>query len=243
MIETGSMNDQPQAFSPEALKFLRALKRNNDREWFQPRKEQFEAVLRNPMIELCGRLNKRLMTFAPDYVTDPAKAVFRIYRDTRFSNNKTPYKTHLAAVFSHRAMPRNYGAGFYFQVSLEKTGIGGGIYQPGPELLKKIREHVGTRFNEYESLMRKIRAKKVAGEFEGQPMTRVPKGWDPQHEAAELLKCRSLFFYAELPPETALSSALEDEITKRFRAIAPFVRLIDEAVIGSRSAASNAFFE
>lgn len=238
------MSGQPQAFSPEALKFLRALKRNNDREWFQPRKEQFEALLRNPMIELCARLNKRIMTFAPDYVSDPAKAVFRIYRDTRFSNNKTPYKTHLAAVFSHRAMPRNHGAGFYFQISLEKTGIGGGIYQPGPELLKKIREHVGAKFDEYESVIRKIHAKKVAGKFEGQPMTRVPKGWDPQHEAAALLKCRSLFFYSELPPETALAETLEDEIAKRFRAITPFVKLIDEAVIGSRkNAAPNGFYE
>ena len=232
------MIDQPPAFSPDAMKFLRAMKRNNDREWFQPRKEQFEALLRNPMIELCGRLNKRLMTFAPDYVSDPAKAVFRIYRDTRFSNNKTPYKTHLAAVFSHRAMPRNHGAGFYFQISLEKTGIGGGIYQPPPELLKKIREHIGEKFGEYESTMRTVRAKEVAGEFEGQPMTRVPKGWDPEHEAAELLKCRSLFFYAELKPETALAPGLEEEITKRFRAIAPFVRLIDEAVTGSRKNAA-----
>ncbi len=238
------MNDTACAFTPEALKFLRALKRNNDREWFQPRKEKFDAVLRNPMIELCSRLNSQLMKFAPDYVSDPAKAVFRIYRDTRFSHNKIPYKTHLAAVFSHRAMPRNHGAGFYFQISPEKTGIGGGIYQPPPELLKQIREHIGTKFDRYDRLIRKIRAKEISGEFEGQPMTRVPKGWDPKHEAAELLKCRSLFFYSELAPEMAISEGFEDEITKRFRTIAPFVQLIDEAVIGTRkSVAPHAFFE
>ena len=231
------MKDLPQAFSTDALKFLRSLKRHNER------KEQFDALLRNPMIELCARLNTRLMTFAPDYVSDPAKAVFRIYRDTRFSNNKTPYKTHLAAVFSHRAMPRNYGAGFYFQISPEKTGIGGGIYQPGAELLKRIREHIGTESDVYENAIRKIQARKVAGTFAGQPMSRVPKGWDPKHPAAELLKCRSLFFYAELPPETAVSASLETELVSRFRVIAPFVRLIDEAVIGSRrNSAPNDFF-
>jgi uncharacterized protein (TIGR02453 family) len=221
-------------FSPEALKFLKALKRNNDREWFQPRKEEYERVLRNPMLDLLGRINVELMKFAPDYVTEPSKAIFRIYRDTRFAKDKTPYKTHVAAVFSHRAMPRNYGAGFYFQVSLEKVGIGGGIYQPPPDLLRKIREHLVEHYGDYQAVIRQVNAKKIAGAFEGQAMTRVPKGWCAEHEAAEMLKCRSLFFYAELPPETALQPGVEKEITSRFKAIAKFVQLIDQPIVGPK---------
>jgi uncharacterized protein (TIGR02453 family) len=221
-------------FPPESLKFLKALKRNNDREWFQPRKDEWERVLRAPMLELLARINLELMKFAPDYVTEPSKAIFRFYRDTRFSKDKSPYKTHMAAVFSHRAMPRNFGAGFYFQVSNEKVGIGGGIYQPPADLLRKIREHIAENHGEYRKTIRQVDARGIAGAFEGQPLTRVPKGWCSEHEAAELLKCRSLFFYAELPPETALTAGVEKEITSRFRVIAKFVQLLDQPIAGAK---------
>jgi uncharacterized protein (TIGR02453 family) len=228
------MNTPFPGFPPESLKFLKALKRNNKREWFQPRKDEFERVLRAPMLELLARINIELMKFAPDYAMEPAKAIFRFYRDTRFSKDKSPYKTHVAAVFSHRTMPRNQGAGFYFQVSLEKVGIGGGIYQPPPDLLRKIREHVAANHGEYRKVIRQVNARKIAGSFEGQPLTRVPKGWCSEHEAAELLKCRSFFFYAELPPETALGPGVEKEITSRFRAIARFVELLDQPIVGAK---------
>ncbi len=223
-------------FPPEALQFLRSLKRHNDREWFQPRKEKFEEVLRNPMLALLDHLNGSISKFAPDYVAEPSKAIFRIYRDTRFSKDKSPYKTHIAAVFSHRVLPRNHGAGFYFQISTDNVGIGGGIYQPGGDLLKKLREHIAANPAEYASVIRKIRAGGISGEFEGQPLTRVPKGWDPDHPAAELLKCRSLFFYASLPAETALEPRFAKEIATRFRAVAPLVRLLDQAILGGKLA-------
>ncbi len=215
------------------------MKRHNDREWFQPRKEQFEKLLRDPMLELLSRINIELMKFAPDYVAEPSKAIFRIYRDTRFSNDKSPYKTHLAAVFSHRVLPRNHGAGFYFQISNDKVGIGGGIYQPPADMLKTIRAHIAENPDAYEKAIREVNARKIAGRFEGQPLTRVPKGWPPDHAAAELLKCRSLFFYAELPPETALEPGLEKEITSRFRAIAKFVKLLDIPIVGRKQFALN----
>src|SRR5258708_37436010 len=86
-------------FSPDALTFLRALKRNNRRDWFQPRKEQYEAMIKAPMLELAGCLNAEFARFAPDSITPPEKVVYRIYRDTRFSPDKTLYKTHIAAMF------------------------------------------------------------------------------------------------------------------------------------------------
>src|SRR5689334_12173953 len=97
-------------FSPEALKFLRGLERNNRREWFQPRKEIFETQLKAPMMQLVEAVNAELLRFAPDHITDPKKAVYRIYRDTRFSADKTPYKTHLAAIFPHRALGKQSAA-------------------------------------------------------------------------------------------------------------------------------------
>ncbi len=228
------MTDSFPGFPPEALKFLRTLKKNNDREWFQAHKEQFETVLRDPMLHLLGRINDSLMKFAPDYVTEPSKAIFRIYRDTRFSKDKTPYKTHLAAVFSHRALPRNQGAGFYFQVAADKVGIGGGIYAPPPDLLRRIRDHVAEHYAQYQKAIREVNARKIAGAFEGQPLTRVPKSYSPEHPAADLLKCRSLFFYADLPPETMLEPQFEKEVTSRFKAISKFVQLLDQPIAGQK---------
>jgi uncharacterized protein (TIGR02453 family) len=94
-------------FPAEAIRFFRGLEKNNNREWFQPRKELFEEQVRGPMTDLVEELNQKLVRFAPDYVNDPRKAIFRTYRDTRFSADKTPYQTHIAAVFPHRALEKH----------------------------------------------------------------------------------------------------------------------------------------
>jgi uncharacterized protein (TIGR02453 family) len=234
------MTERFPGFPAEGLKFLRQLKRHNDREWFQPRKEQFEKVLRDPMLALCARLNTEIAKFAPDYVSEPNKAIFRIYRDTRFSADKTPYKTHLAAVFNNRLLPRNYGSGFYLHLETEKVGMGGGIYRPDAAKLKILRAHIAENVAEYSKTIKEARAKKITGEFEGHEVQRVPKGFDPEHPAAELLKCRSLFFFAELPAEAALETTFEKEVVSRFRAISKFVQLLDQPFAGQKPA-SRAF--
>ena len=115
-------------FSREAMQFFRGLARNNNRDWFQPRKPIFEEHVKQPMHELVAQVNAALQKFAPEYVTEPSKAVYRFYRDTRFSKDKTPYKDHIAASFYHRSLMGQGAAGFYFQVSHKDVGIGGGVY-------------------------------------------------------------------------------------------------------------------
>src|SRR5271170_3771184 len=110
-------------FPPEALKFLRGLERNNRREWFQPRKETFKTKVKAPMLDLVEAINAQLPGFAPEHINDPKKAVYRIYRDTRFSPDKTPYKTHIAAIFPRRGLDRLTSAGFYFHLSPDETGV------------------------------------------------------------------------------------------------------------------------
>ena len=106
-------------FPAEGIKFLRSLKKNNRREWFQPRKQVYDEQVKAPMLELVAGINAEMMRFAPDYVREPKDAVYRAYRDTRFSPDKTPYKTHIAAVFTRRGFDRHAGAGLYFSVSPE----------------------------------------------------------------------------------------------------------------------------
>src|SRR5271170_1041572 len=123
------------------VQFFRSLKRNNRRAWFQPRKHLFEQHVKTPMLELVSSLNADLAKFAPEYVTEPKKAIFRIYRDTRFSADKTPYKTHIAAYFARRgrgSTPLGTG-GYYFSISPDQIEIAGGIYHPPPDVMLVIR--------------------------------------------------------------------------------------------------------
>jgi uncharacterized protein (TIGR02453 family) len=115
-------------FTPKTLSFLRALKRNNDRDWFRERKPEYERHVRGPMIDLLARLAGDLRTFAPELVCDPKVSLYRIYRDTRFSEDKSPLKTHVAAHFPMRGFPRGTGAGLYFEIAPQWVWMGGGIY-------------------------------------------------------------------------------------------------------------------
>ncbi len=126
-------------FSPDALAFLRSLKRNNRREWFKPRQEKHDTLIKAPMLELVEALNHELARFAPDYITPAQKAVYRIYRDTRFSKDKTPYKTHIAAIFPRHSALKREGAVFYFHFTEKELLAFGGVYSPDREELLAYR--------------------------------------------------------------------------------------------------------
>lgn len=162
-------------FPPEALMFFRGLARNNRREWFQPRKEIFENTVRQPMIELVEALNAGFAKLAPEYITDPRKAIYRIYRDTRFSSDKTPYKTHLAASFPRRG-DRRSGPGFYFSLSLKELGVAGGFYDPTPERLLAVRAWLADNHERFRKAARG--AEKFMGKLHGESLQRIPKGFD-----------------------------------------------------------------
>src|SRR6478735_435328 len=109
----------PSPFTAKTLSFLRALKRNNEREWFRARKPEYERHVRGPMLALLEQLAPDLRSFAPELVCDPKVSLYRIYRDTRFSEDKSPLKTHIAAMFPWRGLAKHEGAGMYFHVALD----------------------------------------------------------------------------------------------------------------------------
>jgi Holliday junction DNA helicase RuvA len=124
---------------PEGLKFLRGLAKHNDREWFNERKAIYEAELKEPMLAIVRKVTDAMTSFAPDHVRPAEKSLFRIYRDTRFSHDKRPYKTHVAAWWSHMGMEKTSGAGYYFQMSPSGVVIAAGAYMPEKEQLAAIR--------------------------------------------------------------------------------------------------------
>ena len=117
-------------FSRKTLAFLRALKRHNDRDWFRERKPQYEEHVRGPMVALLAQLAADLPRFAPELVADPRVCLYRIYRDTRLSGDKSPLKTHIAAHFPSKKFPRHEGSGLYLEVAPTWVWIGGGLYMP-----------------------------------------------------------------------------------------------------------------
>ncbi len=212
-------------FSAEALQFFRDLSRNNMREWFQTRKEFYEAQVRGPMLDLVEAINGDLSQFSPEHVTEPAKAVYRIYRDTRFSKDKTPYKTHIGANFRHRQSQKHTSAGYYFHVSHEEIGIAAGIYMPEPQDLLTLRRVMSERFKEVSALL----PKKLGG-LQGEKLTRAPKGFLPDDPAVELLKMKQLYFWVTIDPQIATTRKLQKEIVDRFRLAAPFVQFVNQAL-------------
>lgn len=221
-------------FPPEAVKFLRGLEKNNRREWFQPRKEIFDTKLKAPMVELVEAINAELPGFAPEHINDPKQAIYRIYRDARFSPDKTPYKTHLAAIFPRRGQGKHSSAGFYIHLGTKSFGIAAGAYMPGPEELFAMRSWIAEH---HETLRKAARGpEKLMGKLHGDSLTRCPKGFDPKHPAEDLIRMKSWLYWTELDVKLAESSKLLGEILKRLRVAAPVVEMLNSGLLKKRPA-------
>lgn len=217
-------------FTPKTLSFLRALKRNNDREWFRTRKADYETHVRGPMIGLLARLAEDFPSFAPELVSDPRVSLYRIYRDTRFSSDKSPLKTHVAAHFPSRSFARGEGAGLYLEIAPQWVWIGGGIYMPSPSDLQAIREHVAATHPRLHRLVSARPFVRAAGELGGERLTRVPRGYLKEHPAAHYLQYRQFLAGCEYEAAFAASPRFYAELLKVFRAVAPLVRFLNEAI-------------
>lgn len=219
-------------FPKEAITFFRGLARNNNRDWFLPRKPLFEEKVKRPMWELVEALNSGLKEFAPEYVTDPAKAIYRFYRDVRFSNDKSPYKDHIAASFPRRGLACEGAAVYYVSVSHKNVEIGGGVYMPPPQTLLAIRNHIAERPEEFRRIIGNKAVGRLFGEMHGEKLSRIPKGFSKEHPAEDLLRFKQFLLFAELPVEVANGPKLYGEIRNRFRAMAPFVEFLNAPLVG-----------
>jgi uncharacterized protein (TIGR02453 family) len=222
-------------FPREGLQFLSDLARNNHRDWFRPRKPIYEQAVKRPMCELVEALNAGMTRFAPDYITGADQAIYRIYRDTRFSPDKTPYKDHIAASFRHRRLACSEGgAGYYFAVSHKEVAIGGGVYQPSPETLLAVRNYIAERHEEFRRILKSRAVRRLLGELQGERLTRAPKGFSPQHPASDLLRYKQFVLYIELAPAIAATPRLYTEVAKRFQTMTAFLEFLNAPLLGRR---------
>ncbi len=217
-------------FPKDALKFLRELKKNNDREWFAEHKERYERNVKDPMMMLLGELAVRLQAFDPEIVIEPKKAMYRIYRDVRFSSDKSPYKSWIAAAFTYRGFDRKNDAAFYFHITPEEFGIGGGLYAPLGDSLKNIRKGIDADAASLRKVLKAKAFKKHFGELTGEELARVPKGYDKEHPDIDLLKKKQFLCWNTQPVSLVTETAFLDNLLEHSKAMAPFIRwLVDHS--------------
>ena len=221
------MKSSVPTFPAAGIAFLRALKKNNNREWFTPRKDEFEEKVRQPMLSLVEAVHKEMLKFAPQYVGDPSKTIFRIYRDTRFSKDKTPYKTHIGSYMWRNDLDKNTGGGFYFAVSPDETVIAAGLYHPMPDQLRTVRAHIADRHAEFRKTFSGKKTVELFGGLRGEPMSRPPKGYGPDHPAIDLLRYREYVLYPELPKDLGVRADFVTDVVSRFKAATPFTEFLN----------------
>ena len=218
-------------FTPATLKFLRALKRNNRREWFNAHRADYEAHVRQPMTAIVEQLAVDFRAFAPELVASPRVSMYRIYRDTRFSENKAPYKTHIAAVFPTRGLAKHEGAGLYFHISPGEVWVGGGMYAPPMPQLQAVREHIAASVKRLRAIVESPGFRRQVGPLEGERLQRVPRGFPKDHAAAEFLKFRQFLAGREFPAALATSPRFYRTVIAVFRRVAPLARFLNEPLL------------
>lgn len=222
--------DSSPRFTEETLRFLRGLKRNNRREWFEERRAVFEQQVKAPMLALIERLTAGMAGYAPAHMRPAAKILFRIYRDTRFSADKTPYKTHLGAWWARSGMEKTSGAGYYLHISDTELVIAAGAYMPEKEQTLAIRRHLLEAHAEWKQLIEDRKLLRAFKVHDPLALSRPPKGFCAEHPAIEWIKWRQWGVTAHLPAQEGLKPNLAREAERRFRLATPLVDFLNAPI-------------
>jgi len=223
-----------EGFPEDTFRFLAALARNNRRDWFLERKSDYEGDVRAPMEDFVLAVARKLPTFAPEFTAHPRTSIYRVYRDTRFSSDKSPYKTHIAAVFPHRDLGRHEGAGFYVHIAPGDVFAGGGLYRPLKGDLLAVRQRLSRDHRKFRRVISGARFQKYFGELGGEQLVRVPRGFPPDQAAADLLRYKQFLAGRSFDANVVRSTRFLPEVIATFRALLPMCRFLNEAILSAR---------
>jgi uncharacterized protein (TIGR02453 family) len=230
-------------FTTASLGFLKALAKHNRRDWFEAHRRNYETGVLEPMRAFVEEMDVRLVRLAPEMVGDPKRSIFRIYRDIRFSRDKSPYKTHAACWFFHRDASHRVGqeshgggAGFYFHIQPGASFSGGGLWMPPRPALDKLRDAMAAKPAAFARLVTGPAVRRRLGELDDEAvLKRVPRGYPQDHPAAKWLKYRSFTMGRSLTEREVTSAALPSIIERDFALLVPLVRWIN-GVLGLKAA-------
>jgi uncharacterized protein (TIGR02453 family) len=220
------MSSSFDGFRPEALQFLVQLALNNDRSWFQPRKADYERLLKEPLEELCTALAGEFAARGIPLAADPARSPFRIYRDVRFSRDKSPYKTAVSASFPWSG--EGGGVGGYFHLEPGEVFVGGGMWHPEPTRLAAWRRLVAEDPARVHAAIDDPAFRSAFGELSGDRLKRAPAGIAPDHPEIELLRLKDVTFGRRLSDHDVESANLPATVAELLGRATPTLRLLAE---------------
>jgi len=226
-----TMSPAPRSFDDELFEFLRQLRQNNRRDWFQAHKERYEDDVRHPALQFISDFGPRLRKISSNFVADPRPvggSLFRIHRDVRFSKDKSPYKTSVGIQFRHKQAKDVHSPGFYLHLEPSSCFAGFGIWHPDASTLNKIRAFVAASPTRWK---RTVGGKTFRQQLQlvGDSLKRPPKGYDPEHPLIEDLKRKDFIAHTELADSTVTAPGFLDDYARLCRAGAPFVRYLCDA--------------
>ena len=225
-------------FSRASLRFLRQLARHNERPWFEAHRADYVAHVQEPLHELVRQMDLRMSSFAPEMAGDPKRSVFRIYRDVRFSKDKSPYKTHAACWFFHADASSKVGreahgggAGFYFHLEPGASLTAGGCWMPPRPALQRFRDALVADQTGFERAVLAPAVRRRMGSLSEEALLRrPPRGFDTDHPAARWLRHQSFTLARSLTDAQVTSARLAETLEGDFRVLLPLVRWLNSAL-------------
>jgi uncharacterized protein (TIGR02453 family) len=220
-------------FDPEFFQFLAELAENNDRDWFAANKARYEADVLEPSLAFIEDFAYRLPEISEHLRADPRRvggSLFRIYRDTRFAKDKTPYKTHTGMHFRHVAAKDVHAPGYYLHLEPGHVYMGGGLWRPDTQTAHRIREAIAAKPKAWRAATRERPFTDVFGSVHGDQLKRVPPTFPADHEFADDLRRKGWVASIELSQEAATTPGFLDEFTRRCAAAAPLMAFLCAAL-------------
>ena len=217
-------------FTPATFKFLKDLAANNNRDWFNDNKARYEDKVKEPALRFISDFAPHLKKISPHFRADPRPnggSLFRIYRDTRFSKDKTPYKTHTGIHFRHEAAKDAHAPGFYLHLEPGNVLMGAGCWHPARDALESIRDAIAGRPERWFEARDAVAGRDF--EFEGDSLKRPPRGYPADHPAIEDLKRKDFIGVTHLADKDVTGPGFDAALAGTFRALAPLVRWLCEA--------------
>ena len=227
------MSDQSfQSFQPTLTEFLDELAQNNNREWFKEHKGDYESHVVDPVLDFIRAMQPRLMEISPHLMVEAKKvggSMFRIYRDTRFSKDKTPYKTHVGIRFPHREFKQRAGPGLYMHISSQNAYLATGVWHPESHALAKIRAKIDEDRRGWLKARDNKEFRKLY-KLTGDRLKGAPRGYKKDHPLIDDLRRKDFVGVRELPVNDLFEKGLPDKLAKSYRTTRPLLQFLAEAL-------------
>ncbi len=220
------------SFEPRTLGFLEELRSNNNRDWFKEHKSRYEEDVLDVALRFIISMQAPLAKIAPRFTAVPTRvggSLMRVYRDTRFSKNKLPYKTNIGIQFRHEQAKDVHAPGYYLHIEPEQVFVGVGMWRPDSDSLRGIRERIAARPAEWRRIVTDTKFRRQFS-LGGASLTRPPRGFDKDHECIEDIKRKSFIAVRELDVESCAKPQFQRTVESSFKTAEPLMRFLCKAV-------------